>query len=800
MSQYITEEKINKIVKKIYLLIGVILVGIPILVSARIDYHGFYFVEDDAYNIHYASELSGYNNVLKFSIDKVRDFQGLSNRINQGNYSIVAMDLGFSEALGTNKNNARETYLKEVKGKISLNSDLLKKIGFIHISEEEYTLLEQGRPGYGDWSIFAGQSMDYKKARMKQALEEYITDVKRFFPGIPVVIVENYWGNTHIPPNNLDILGVDPYFIPTSSQCDATQLARFNSATTNVMNLAKQYGKPIYLVGPLFNDGNYKMLSACQVDWYINLAKNTPEVIGLDWFLYSDVPSANVYGVRNYSNGPVSYVKQKSREILTTANPTVRNNNLPAYGFLDGIVGDGVAAGWAFDRDYPSNGIDIHFYIDGPAGSGTFAGYANTNGPRSDVNAAYGINGNHGFGFSIPAQFRDKITHTIYAYSIDINDLAGNSLLIGAPMSFNLSAPTPTPTPTPTPSITPIPTPIPSLTPTPTPTPISVNYPPTGRLDTADCNTINGWAYDSNEPGKSITVFIYDNDTTLSNVIWSGVTGNLRTDVNATLSINGNHGFTITTPSSVKDNNTHWIYIYAFDTSTGATANLNNSPRSLSCTSTPILTPTPTPSITPIPTWTPTPTPISSPIPISSSSSCPLLDVNGKLERQCDYTLVRFQNDSRIFIKSPADDQIKWIPSIEVFNNLNLDWNKVQVKPTNTVNLYTRTKLIRVLNDTKVYYITESGMKRWISTEQIFVSYGNKWENIVTVQLFELTAIPDNTLIKVPNDPNVYQIQDTTKHWITSADAFNRNHFDWTKIAPVNQTELNSYTMGDTIN
>ena len=91
-------------------------------------------------------------------------------------------------------------------------------------------------------------------------------------------------------------------------------------------------------------------------------------------------------------------------------------------------------------------------------------------------------------------------------------------------------------------------------------------------------------------------------------------------------------------------------------------------------------------------------------------------------------------------------------------------------------------------------------MKRWIPTEQVFLSYNNHWEDVVTVQLLELTAISDNTLVRVPNDPKVYQIQGATKRWIISADAFIRNHFDWTKIAPVNQAELDFYATGDTIN
>ena len=47
--------------------------------------------------------------------------------------------------------------------------------------------------------------------------------------------------------------------------------------------------------------------------------------------------------------------------------------------------------------------------------------------------------------------------------------------------------------------------------------------------------------------------------------------------------------------------------------------------------------------------------------------------------------------------------------------------------------------------------------------------------------------------------PKVYQIQGMIKYWIETAEAFNRNNFDWMKIAPINQTELDFYATGDTI-
>jgi hypothetical protein len=290
---------------------------------AKIDYHGYYWVENDLYNLHYMSELSGYSNMLNLTFDQIlSNPQTLANNIRTYNYKGIELTLSVSEGLVTNQGNQRTSYLQAVKQKISVDSDLIKLVAMIHIYEEPYTLLEQGY--YNNWTIFSGMDASQKHARMKLGLEQYIADVKTAFPNIPVIIVENFWSNeysAYIPPSNLDILGLDAYYIPTDSSCDATQRAAFDSQVTNWFNLAKQYGKPIHIVAPVFDDGHFKMLSACQAQWYIDLAKNDPQVVGLDWFLYADV--GGVRGIRNNPYGPLAYIKTQSQQILTTANPVI---------------------------------------------------------------------------------------------------------------------------------------------------------------------------------------------------------------------------------------------------------------------------------------------------------------------------------------------------------------------------------------------------------------------------------------------------------------------------------------------
>ena len=84
-------------------------------------------------------------------------------------------------------------------------------------------------------------------------------------------------------------------------------------------------------------------------------------------------------------------------------------------------------------------------------------------------------------------------------------------------------------------------------------------------------------------------------------------------------------------------------------------------------------------------------------------------------------------------------------------------------------------------------------------TEEVFLSYGNKWQDVVTVQQSQLDAKPEVTLIRAERDYKVYKIKDGKKYWIETMAAFKRNKFRLDRIAPVNWTELVSYPEGESI-
>jgi hypothetical protein len=125
----------------------------------------------------------------------------------------------------------------------------------------------------------------------------------------------------------------------------------------------------------------------------------------------------------------------------------IASNTLPVGTFDEIRLSDGVVRGWTYDPDLTSTTIPIQIFFNGPAGTGTLVYSANTDVLRTDINTTFGISGNHGVEFTIPATYRDGASHSVYVYGIDGNDGTKSTLLTGSPKSFTLSGATPPPPP-----------------------------------------------------------------------------------------------------------------------------------------------------------------------------------------------------------------------------------------------------------------------------------------------------------------------------------------------------------------
>ena len=99
-----------------------------------------------------------------------------------------------------------------------------------------------------------------------------------------------------------------------------------------------------------------------------------------------------------------------------------------------------------------------------------------------------------------------------------------------------------------------------------------------GFLDAAGCGIITGWAWNANDPDGVINVDIYDGTTLIATI-----PANLfREDIHNAGIGNGFHGFSFTTPPSLKNSQNHTIRAKFPCT----TIELSGSPRTLNCSNT----------------------------------------------------------------------------------------------------------------------------------------------------------------------------------------------------------------------
>ncbi len=140
-----------------------------------------------------------------------------------------------------------------------------------------------------------------------------------------------------------------------------------------------------------------------------------------------------------------------------------------------------------------------------------------------------------------------------------------------------------------------------------------------------------------------------------------------------------------------------------------------------------------------------------------------------------------------------------WISSSLVFNERRFNWTDVEFVEQEDLDDYQAIDLVRAVGDYKVYYLTESGLKRHIPSIEVFNSCGYKWENVKEVSSTEFNAYSENTLIRAEGDYKVYKLENGKKRWIKTINAFNRWSFKWNEIASVNATELNAYSEGAAI-
>ncbi|MBT6819283.1 MAG: hypothetical protein HOA57_02800 [Candidatus Magasanikbacteria bacterium] len=116
---------------------------------------------------------------------------------------------------------------------------------------------------------------------------------------------------------------------------------------------------------------------------------------------------------------------------------------------------------------------------------------------------------------------------------------------------------------------------------------------------------------------------------------------------------------------------------------------------------------------------------------------------------------------------------------------------------------------------TSVYYITSDCTKRAFRRSDVFFTYFDSWNDVITTTKTKLDSMTDDTLgfmpygpkydpkygalVKIVTDPKVYLLLGTEKYWITSETVFETLNYAWNWIEDVAIGLLDKYTVGSEI-
>jgi hypothetical protein len=143
------------------------------------------------------------------------------------------------------------------------------------------------------------------------------------------------------------------------------------------------------------------------------------------------------------------------------------------------------------------------------------------------------------------------------------------------------------------------------------------------------------------------------------------------------------------------------------------------------------------------------------------------------------------------------------IPNEEIFASYGLKLSMINAITAAELAKYPQARLFRVQGDESltIYYLTSGGMIRPMINNKAFYSYGNRKEDVITINLKEFNFYPRNQYVFVDRpfvNRDIYQITSGVKRYVTPA-AVSRMNIQAHEIAPVSIVELEEYQTSDPV-
>ena len=179
------------------------------------------------------------------------------------------------------------------------------------------------------------------------------------------------------------------------------------------------------------------------------------------------------------------------------------------------------------------------------------------------------------------------------------------------------------------------------------------------------------------------------------------------------------------------------------------------------------------------------------------------------IAKRPNHKLVKGKSGNKVYLLE--DDMKRWIPSEAVFEGQELDWDEILVLEDVEMETYPDGDHVTYPDGTiikgsgaDVFVVSEERV-RPVKSEKAFERLGYEWDKIVPVadedlekfkvgtDLVETSDYPEGTLMQAEGTKGVYLIEGGKKKPITSSKVFNERRYDWDRVVKTAPVKVDSY-------
>ncbi len=156
-----------------------------------------------------------------------------------------------------------------------------------------------------------------------------------------------------------------------------------------------------------------------------------------------------------------------------------------------------------------------------------------------------------------------------------------------------------------------------------------------------------------------------------------------------------------------------------------------------------------------------------------------------------DGMLVKAAGDPRVYVM--RNNKKRWLRSEEVFLSYGYSWGGIFELPPGVVEALPSERLVRVRETGTIYVLNEAGWKRRILNPDVFRSYGFIDGDMGIINQVELNGYPEADLIVKPGTDRVFSIG--ARKEVARLDTLRALGYDPVSVHVVNETDFRAYAL-----